>query len=337
MVLVTGGSGLVGSHLLLELIRSGQEVKALCRPGSDLSRVRDLFSWYSPESGELFDRIHWLQGDLTDLPSLESAFEGVSEVYHCAALISFDPKDREKLLKVNWEGTQNIVNLCLAKGVSHLYYTSSIATVGGSSGVLAENDLWDPALTNVYATSKYLAEMEVWRGGQEGLRTVIVNPGVVLGPGFWGAGSSAFFPRVAEGMKIAPPGRTGFVGVWDVVRALRELGDSGAFNERFLVVAENIEYHVLIGQIAGLLQVPAPRKRLSGRQLSLLWRLGCVRHRLTGRRRRLGKALARSLQSPVDYSSEKIVNKTGFVFQPISDVLALCATNFRGSGAHAQS
>lgn len=337
MVLVTGGSGLVGSHLLLELLRSGQQVRALCRPGSNLGRVQDLFEWYGPEAVRLFKDIHWVQGDLNDIPSLESAMEGVTEVYHCAALISFDPRQEERLLKVNAEGTRNIVNLCLDKGVTHLYYTSSVAAVGGSSGILSENDHWDPAQTNVYATSKYLAEMEVWRGGQEGLKTVIINPGIILGPGYWESGSGRIFTRVAAGLKSTPPGGNGFVGVWDVVRALKELSQAGAFNERFILVAEGWEYFELMKRIAGLLELPAPVNTLSPWQLELFWRLDWMWSRFTGRERRLSKAIARSLQQPVRYSSEKIRKRVGFEFQPVAEVLSRCAENFRESGTSRQS
>ncbi|MEJ2584407.1 MAG: SDR family oxidoreductase [Robiginitalea sp.] len=331
MVFVTGGSGLVGSHLLLDLLRSGQEVRALCRPGSDLDRVRDLFRWYGPQEMALYEKIEWVPGNLTDLPSLDAAMEGASVVYHCGALISFDPRDQGRLLKTNQEGTRNIVNLCLHKEIPRLYYTSSIATIGGTQGTLSEKDLWDPVHTNVYATSKYLAEMEVWRGAQEGLQTVIVNPGVILGPGFWSGGSGKFFSGVAAGLKIAPPGGTGFVGVWDVVRALTALGDHQCLCERFVLVTENLEYAVLLEKIARLLEVAPPKSVLKGWQLEILWRLDWMRSHLGGRKRRLSKAIARSLQMPVQYSSEKIKQRIGFRFQPLEQVLRECADNFRNA------
>ena len=329
MVFVTGGSGLVGSHLMLDLLRSGQQVRALCRPGSNLERVRDLFRWYGTQAEALFAQIEWVTGDLTDIPSLDFAMDGATAVYHCGALISFDPADRNRLLKVNQEGTRNIVNICLHKKISRLYYTSSIATIGGTSGTVSENDLWDPVHTNVYATSKYLAEMEVWRGGQEGLQTVIVNPGVILGPGFWSEGSGKLFSRVAAGLKWAPPGGTGFVGVWDVVKAMKDLGDQQCLNERFVLVTQNLEYALILEKIARLLEVPPPKAVLSGWQLEVLWRLDWVRSHLSGGKRRLSRALARSLQMPVDYSSKKITERIGFRFRPLEEVLRDCADNFR--------
>ncbi|MDX1331812.1 MAG: NAD-dependent epimerase/dehydratase family protein [Robiginitalea sp.] len=329
MVFVTGGSGLVGSHLMLDLLRSGQQVRALCRPGSNLGRVRDLFRWYGSQAAALYERIEWVTGDLTDIPSLDIAMDGATAVYHCGALISFDPADRNRLLKVNQEGTRNIVNICLHKKISRLYYTSSIATIGGTSGTVSENDLWDPVHTNVYATSKYLAEMEVWRGGQEGLQTVIVNPGVILGPGFWSEGSGKLFSRVAAGLKWAPPGGTGFVGVWDVIKSLNDLGDRQCLNERFVLVTENLEYALILEKIARLLEVPPPKAVLTGWQLEALWRLDWVRSHLGGGKRRLSRALARSLQMPVAYSSEKITERIGFRFRPLEEVLRDCADNFR--------
>ena len=298
MVFVTGGSGLVGSHLILDLLRSGHKVRALYRPQSNLARVRQLYHWYGAESEELFENIEWVNGDLTDIPSLDIAMEGATEVYHCGALISFDPRDRSRLLKVNQEGTRNIVNLCLHKGVSRLYYTSSIATIGGTSGTVSEKDLWDPAHTNAYATSKYLAEMEVWRGGQEGLQTVLVNPGVILGPGFWSEGSGRIFSRLNSGLKIAPPGSTGFVGVWDVIRAINALASW---------------------------------------QLELLWRMDWARSRIGGRKRRLSKSIARSLRLLVNYSSKKIEDRVAFRFQPLDEVLQECAENFREGSKMPQS
>jgi nucleoside-diphosphate-sugar epimerase len=328
MIFITGGTGLVGSHLLIRLLQSGQQVKALCRPESDLKKVSDLFNWYGPQTAGLYPKIKWVTGDLNDLPSLSSAFEEVTEVYHCAALISFNVKDREMLGRVNQNGTQNIVNLCLQKGVERLYYCSSIATMGGIKGPITESDLWDPADSNVYATSKYLAEMEVWRGGQEGLKTVIVNPGVILGPGFWDQGSGKLFTKIASGLKFTPPGGTGFVGVWDVVRAFEAIAAQNCFNQRFILVAENLKYAEVLTQIAHLLEVPEPKKTLRHWQLECLWRLDWLKSAMGSRRRKLSRDTVRSLRRPKTYSSEKIEKCIGFQFQPIGEVLRICARHF---------
>ena len=180
MVFVTGATGLLGSHLILELLRRGDRVRALARPGSDLGKVQELFRWYGPEAASKWDRIEWVSGDILDIPALETALDGIREVYHCGAMISFDPADEEALLRVNWEGTRNLVDLCLALEVPVFCHVSSIATLGGLGEVRTESDTSEPGSSSGYAISKYLAETEVWRGGLEGLSTVIVNPGVIL-------------------------------------------------------------------------------------------------------------------------------------------------------------
>lgn len=326
--MVTGATGLLGSHLLLELILRGERVRALARPQSDLERVRELFEWYGPESGSAWSRIEWAYADLLDIPALEEALHGVRLVYHCAAFLSFDPSDTQTLLKANWEGTRNLVDLCLALGVPSFCHASSIATLGGLGPVRTEDDAWDPGRASGYATSKYLAEMEVWRGAQEGLGTVIVNPGVILGPGFCERGSGRFFGETAAGLRYCPPGGTGFVGVHDVVRAMLELTGKGIRNERYILVAENLSYCELIGQIASHLGVAPPRKTLSGWQLEVLWRLDWLRAALGKKRRKLSRSTARSLQRQRRYSNEKI-RELGFSFREIDPVIAEAARYYR--------
>ena len=212
MVLVTGGTGLIGSHLLYKLTEQGEKIRATYRVGSDLERVRVIFSYYSDNSESLFKQIEWIEADLNDIPKLTVAFENVTYVYHCAALISFDPSDYKLLRKTNIKGTANIVNLCIAFGVKKLCYVSTIATLGHNPSLIDEETHWDGNQDqSVYAISKYGAEMEVWRGIQEGIPTVIVNPGVVIGPGFWSSGSGLLFKMTAKGRPFATEGGTGYV------------------------------------------------------------------------------------------------------------------------------
>src|SRR5690606_140364 len=193
MILVTGATGLVGSHLIVKLLQENEEVKAIYREEKSLSAVKNVFQYYNSES--LFEKINWIKADITDIPSLEKTFEGIKKVYHCAAFISFDPNDKEKLMKINAEGTANIVNCCLDFKVEKLCYVSSVAALGDPTDkqhIITEETEYNPErLHNEYAISKYAAEMEVWRGFQEGLKVVIVNPGVIFGFGFPNNGSSA--------------------------------------------------------------------------------------------------------------------------------------------------
>jgi len=183
MILVTGGTGLVGSHLLFSLVKAGTKVKAIYRNEDRILLTKKVFGYYSEEAESLFSTIDWVKCDLNDIPTLEIVFNGVTHVYHCAALISFDPNDAKELYKTNVIGTLNIVNLCIANGIKKLCHVSSIATIGNTTDGAPANETteFNEALANVYALSKHQAEMEVWRGSQEGIEIVIVNPGVILG------------------------------------------------------------------------------------------------------------------------------------------------------------
>ena len=202
MILVTGGTGLVGSHLLLHLLEKGENVRAIYRNKKNIVKVKSLFDYY--DKVDLVDKIDWIEADILDIPSLEIAFENVDYVYHCAGFISFDPNDENQLRKVNIEGTANIVNFCIAKKIVKLCHVSSIAALGDLTAnqiILTENTEWNPEkLHSDYAISKYGAEMEIWRGQQEGLKAVIVNPGVIFGPRFWNQGSGAFFSTIKKGI-----------------------------------------------------------------------------------------------------------------------------------------
>ena len=179
MILVTGGTGLVGAHLLLHLLENGEEkIRAIYRKSKQIEKTKSLFELY--KKSDLFSKIGWIQADILDVPSLENAFEEVDYVYHCAGLISFNPDDENQLRKVNIEGTANIVNFCIDKKVTKLCHVSSIAALGNltqNQTIITEETEWNPeVLHSDYAISKYGAEMEVWRGQQEGLQVVIVNP-----------------------------------------------------------------------------------------------------------------------------------------------------------------
>ena len=271
MVLVTGGTGLVGSHLLLELALTKTKVRAIYRSKSKLAEVKKVFSYYVDNPLVLFNAIEWFQADITDIPKLETAFQNVAYVYHAAAHISFDPRDFKELQRTNTEGTANIVNLCIHHQIKKLCYVSTIGTIGRSvkNKEANENNEWTDEHTNVYALSKYLAEIEVWRGAEENLPVVIINPGVILGPGFWESGSGSLFSTVNKGYSYYPPGGTGFVSVSDVVRLLTGLMKSNIANERFILVSENLSFKEIMHKIAVGLGIKPPYKLLKIWQLEI--------------------------------------------------------------------
>ena len=225
MILVTGGTGLVGSHLLYHLSLKNDAIRAIYRTESSLEKVKKVFSYYTNDA-TYFDKIEWFQADITQVPAMIPAFEDVKHVYHCAAFISFNRKDYREMRKVNIHGTAIVVNLCVDAKIEKLCFVSSIAAVGESlnDALIDEECEWNKELDNSgYSITKFGAEMEVWRASQEGVEVVIVNPGVILGSGFWNAGSGKLFSQVYNGFKYYTEGITGFVAVQDVVKPMIQL------------------------------------------------------------------------------------------------------------------
>jgi nucleoside-diphosphate-sugar epimerase len=240
-------------------------------------------------------------------------------VYHCAALISFDPKDEDILRKTNIEGTANIVNFCIAYQIKKLCFISSIATLGDllpHEKFITEETEWNPEkYHNDYAISKYGAEMEIWRGQQEGLEVIIVNPGVILGPGFREQGSGQLFTKVKNGLKFYTLGSTGFVAVTDVVRMAHELMESEIKNERFTLIAENSIFRDILNAMADALDVKRPEIHAKPFFMEILWRLDWFVSNVFQQKRKLSQATARASYSENTYSNQKIKDqlKTDFI------------------------
>ncbi|WFO15394.1 SDR family oxidoreductase [Cellulophaga baltica 4] len=331
MILVTGGTGLVGSHLLFELTKTNASIRAIHREGSDLKQVKKIFSYYTKNFKEQFQKIEWILADINDVPALEIAFDTVTHVYHCAALISFDPKDYDRLYKINCEGTANIVNISIASNIKKLVYVSSIATIGQeiNSNIANESSDWNAKDANVYALTKYDAEMEVWRGSQEGLTALILNPGIILGPGYWHSGSGAVFQTAAKNYAYYPPSGTGFISVIDVVKLLVLGMNSELHKERFIAIAENKTYREVLHQISNSLGVKPPHKELKKWHLSLLWRLDWLASFFSNKERKLTKNSAKSLQEQKQYDNQKIKTAFSYTFEPIAKVLDFCTEQFK--------
>ncbi len=326
MILVTGGTGLVGSHLLYQLIENGENVRAIYRTEKKVDAVKNVFSYYSSDYETLFDQIEWVEATLNDIPKLEEAFKNITHVYHCAAFISFDTKDYHTLRRINIEGTANIVNLSISHQVNKLCYVSSIATIGKEENdkLITEETHWNPEEEqSVYSITKYGAEMEVWRGTQEGLDAVIVNPGVIIGPGFWrGGGSGSLIKLVYKGMSRYTEGVVGYVGVKDVADAMVQLMESNIVNERFILVSENLSYKTFFTKTANYLNVQPPEKKASKFLLSLAWRLDWLRSLLLGKKRRLMKQTTKTITTKAYYDNSKIKDAIDFNFKPMDESLS---------------
>jgi len=322
MVLVTGGTGLVGSHLLYKLISNGVKVRAIYRSEHKLENVKKVFSGYTDNYQPVFDAIEWFQADILDIPSLTEAFLETSYVYHCAAFVSFEPDKYQLLRKTNIEGTGNIVNLCISNNVKKLCYVSSIAAIGNQniSDKITEESEWNPEENNnVYAITKYGAELEVWRASQEGLDTIIVNPGVILGAGIWRYGSGSLFKKAHKGLKYYTSGSIGLVDVEDVISIMIALTNSSIKNERYILIAENWNYKDFLQAMAKSVNSTIPKNLASLNLLQIGWRLDWLKHKLFGTRRMLTKHLATSLSSQKKYSNSKITEHLNYNFKPIKE------------------
>jgi nucleoside-diphosphate-sugar epimerase len=324
MILVTGGTGLVGSHLLYHLALENDMIKAIYRKNSNINAVKKVFSYYSKNFEELFSKIVWVEADITDVFQLEIAFENITEVYHAAALVSFNTSDYKAMRKINIEGTYNIVNFCIEYQVKKLCYVSSIATLEkvGEATVITEENEWSSEKNNYgYAITKYGAEMEVWRASQEGVNVVIVNPGVILGAGFWHQGSGAIFSKIYKGFKFYSEGVTGFVSVTDVVKIMMQLMQSEIKNERYILVAENISFKEVFFTIASNFNKKVPSIKVTKLMSELTWRIAWLKTVFTKKPPLLSKQSAKSIHNKHYYTSAKIKTDLNYQFEPITTTI----------------
>jgi dihydroflavonol-4-reductase len=324
MVLVTGGTGLLGSHLLYKLTSENVPVRALYRDAERKSLVKKVFKYYDPNNYQSrFDSIDWFEGDILDICSLEEALEKIIQVYHCAGMVSFRKKDFNKLMKVNREGTANVVNTCLDAGIEKLCHVSSTAAIGGKSNTQTnETTEWSLSKnTSGYAISKYSAEKEVWRGIEEGLNAVIVNPSVIFGAGKWDESSLTIFQTVSKGLSFYSTGANGFVDARDVAETMFRLMNSEITNDRFLCVGNNVTFRELLTKIASGMQKKAPHISTSKWMAGIAWRLAWIVSILRGNQATLTKESTHAAYSTMFYQNDKIRNVLGYEFSSLEETI----------------
>lgn len=325
MILVTGGTGLVGAHLLLHLLQKNEAVRAIYRSEKTIEKTKNLFRLENHM--DLFEKIEWMEADITDIPALEKAFQNVSKVYHCAALISFDTNDEALLRKVNIEGTANVINCCIDFKVKKLCHVSSIAALGDvkeGETVITEETEWNPEKNHGdYALTKYGAETEVWRGSQEGLEVVIVNPGVIFGKGFGTAGSGELLQKIQNGFPFYTKGSTGITAVDDVVEIMIQLMNSTVSGERFTIVSENIILQDLLNIIADAMQKKRPYIYARPFLTSLYWRMDWLFSKLFFKKQNFTRATSKSSHSTEIYDNSKVIKALNFSFPPIKEYLTI--------------
>lgn len=309
-ILVTGGAGLVGAELLRQLLALGYQVRAL---------------YHCSPIQEEHPNLEKIQCDILDVVGLEEAMQGITHVYHCAALVSYVSADKYKLFKLNIEGTANVVNACIDGGVSKLVHVSSVSALGRirKGEQVNETMSWTPETSNSnYGKSKYLSEMEVWRGIGEGIEGVIVNPSLILGAGDWNTGSSAIFKSAYEEFKWFTEGVSGFVDVRDVVRAMILLMNSDISGQRFVVSAENVTYRSVFTKIAQCFGKKPPHKKVSPLLAEIIWRLEALKGKLSGKNPLLTRETARTALAAVYFDHSKILKALpDFHFTPLDKTI----------------
>ncbi len=296
MIFVTGASGLVGSHLITSLIQKGETVRALYR--NSIPVFKDA------------DKVHWIQGDILDVLSLQEAMKGITKVYHCAAIVSFSPKHAAAMLQANVEGTANVVNACIEHAIEKLVYVSSVAALGRirENGLVDETMNWTPETSNsIYGKSKYLAEMEVWRGMGEGLHVAIVNPVIILGAGDWHKGSSEIFKSAYDEFPWYTKGVSGFVDVMDVIDVMQILMNSDVQGQRYIISGANLPYQEIFTRIAMAFNKRPPYKKVTPFLIQIVWRLEAVKAFFTGKTPLITKETAKTAQAYVHFDNNKFL------------------------------
>jgi dihydroflavonol-4-reductase len=329
MILITGATGLLGAHIAFELRSKGEKIRAIRRPetagGSSIEMTKKIFHFYSEKADDLLAGIEWVEGDILDLGSLEDAMEGITHVYHCAAIISFNPKEKEKMLQANVDGTANVVNIAMNAGVKKFCHISSIAALGFTiDEKLITEDVWwknDPE-NSWYAISKYGAEREVWRATEEGMDVVILNPAFIIGPGDTSRSSTEAFGVLRKGNSWYTNGINGYVDVRDVASAAVKLMNSEVKNQRFILSAENFSYKDFFDKVLAQFNHPETKREAGKFSLAIGWRSEKILAKLSGRNPRVTKETAMSALQKNRYDGNRITKVIDFKYRDIDTSIA---------------
>ncbi|WP_106915125.1 NAD-dependent epimerase/dehydratase family protein [Chryseobacterium aurantiacum] len=329
MVFVTGATGILGRIIVLELLKRGENVRASKRPGSNLNEVRHSYSFYTENPDDFFNKIEWVNVDFDDIDSLKDALKGVNEVYHCAAKVSFHPKDEKEMYHTNIKGTENLLFACEGSEVKKFLHVSSVAVLDNfnEKGELDEDSEFNPKLEHsAYAISKHLSEMEAWRASAEGLNVVIINPGMIVGSGNWNQSSGELFSTF-EDNSFTFAGGSAYVDVRDVAKTAIQLMENNIFGERFIIVAENNKYADLAKQI---------RTRLGLKEARILTRsqlnIGKYANTLLGwlipKLRMATESNIEAISSFNTISNHKVREKLNYEFIPVKESIDFHLNNY---------
>lgn len=314
-ILVTGITGLLGSFAAKQLLAEGHSVTALIRKNADLSLIQDILP-----------KITIVEGDINDVFSIDEALKGNQWVLHAAGLVSYNAADKARLFKINVEGTANIVNACLQHGIEKLVHVSSVAAVGIKPNleiqtITEENDWNDQSASSNYALSKYLGELEVWRGIAEGLQAVIINPSMILGEADWNKTSTRLFKYAFDQHPFYTAGSLNFVDVLDVVKSISALFYSSLQAERYILSAGSITVAEFFQKTAANFSKKPPYIKLGAWAVAILWRIEHIRSLLSGADPLITKETAKTARKKHHYSGQKIAEALGISYTPLNETL----------------
>lgn len=332
MILVSGGTGMLGAHLIYELLANNEKIRAIKRKTSSLATISKVFSYHSKDYQQLLQKIEWIELDITNTEAVFGAMQDIDDVYHAAAIVSFNNKNSSTIIENNIKATQNMVNAAIANNVRKFCHISSSAALGDAKNgeLIDEKSYRNPKKEHsAYSESKYLSELEVWRGINEGLNAVIVNPTIILGEGNWNNGSAGIIKTVAKGLKFYPPGTNGYVDVKDVVDIAMQLMESNISEERFVVSGHNLDYKEIFGKIANALNLQKPNIKARPIMLNIAYRLEAVYAFLSRKEPRITKSSIQSSMKLLKYSSKKLENTLNFKYRPIDDSISRIANNYK--------
>ncbi len=323
MILVTGATGFLGSELISQLLLRGEKIRAIKRDTSQIPQI------LADKKG-----IEWFNADILDYFALSKAMDGISYVYHCAALVSFNPKDKKEMLKVNVEGTANLLNICMEKNIRRFLHVSSIAALGESKkgALISEKNHWEfGSGQSSYSISKYKSEMEVFRAAAEGLSAVIVNPSIIIGKNVGKEGSGQLFESIRKGLNYFPGGSCGYVDVSDVAKTMILLMESNISNERFILNSENLTYKEFFANIAMKFGKEPPAIPLKPWMMYIAWLGSSVITFLTGKKFGLSAETVRSAFKKQTYSNEKVKKALNFNFKPVDESISEICLHLKNS------
>ncbi len=311
MILVTGGAGLVGHELITQLLAAGKQVRAIYNK--------------TPLANFASANLQQQQCNILDVVALEEAMKDIEQVYHCAAIVTFNPGHKQEMFKINIEGTANVVNAALEANVKKMVFVSSVAALGRirESEPITELMNWTEETSNsAYGQSKFLAEMEVWRGIAEGLEAVMVNPTIILGAGNWNEGSTKLFQSVYNEFPWYSEGTTGFVDVKDVASAMIQLMESNISGHRFIVSAENRGYKDVFEMMAKAFGKKPPYKKVTPFIAKVVYRLEAVKSWFTKQDPLVTKETAKTALAKVNFDNSKLLKfLPSFQYKKLEDTI----------------